>query len=290
MPYTQEQINKYNAERLAKVLPSLAEKCRIVIRFAADDGFVLLVSQGLRTFKEQDALFAKRPRVTKARGGQSMHNYGLAVDFAFVVNGTISWDEKLYRRIGGWAKEAGLEWGGNWKFTDLPHVQISNGYDWRDCLAIAQKGGLNELWNRVMTPKIRMNTLAALPAEEFEEDCIEIGKEIHFEPEAEAVTPTKPKEIEGSEPVGMKAKIAKLFAGVTGGTLSLATLKEVFSVQISAETLELLKVVLPTILILAGIAFIVWFIAEKVTNWKVTKLTAEINSDKSRDDIKVVPK
>ena len=29
-----------------------------------------------------------------------MHNYGLAFDVAVMVNGKISWDEKLYRGLG----------------------------------------------------------------------------------------------------------------------------------------------------------------------------------------------
>lgn len=33
----------------------------------------------LRTFAEQDALFNAKPQVTKAKGGQSYHNYGLAI-------------------------------------------------------------------------------------------------------------------------------------------------------------------------------------------------------------------
>ena len=34
------------------------------------------ISQGLRTFAEQDDLYKKRPKVTNAKGGQSVHNYG----------------------------------------------------------------------------------------------------------------------------------------------------------------------------------------------------------------------
>ena len=45
----------------------------------------------LRTFAEQDALYAQgRTKagsiVTKARGGQSYHNYGLAIDIVLLVN------------------------------------------------------------------------------------------------------------------------------------------------------------------------------------------------------------
>ena len=40
----------------------------------------------LRTFKEQDELWKRRPRVTKAKAGQSYHNYGLAVDIVLVTD------------------------------------------------------------------------------------------------------------------------------------------------------------------------------------------------------------
>ena len=60
------------------------------------------VQQGLRTIAEQDALFAKGRNaqgqvvnasavVTNARGGQSSHNYGLAIDVYPIVNGAIDW-------------------------------------------------------------------------------------------------------------------------------------------------------------------------------------------------------
>jgi hypothetical protein len=46
--------------------------------------------QGVRTFAEQDALYAqgrtrKGLRVTNAKGGQSYHNYGLAADCALLT-------------------------------------------------------------------------------------------------------------------------------------------------------------------------------------------------------------
>jgi hypothetical protein len=97
---------------------------------------------------------------------------------------------------------------------------------------------------------------------------------------------TETKTIPDTEPVGFKAKLMKIVASITGGTFSLAMLKEWLQVPISSETLALLKLILPTLLVLGGLALIVWYVAEKVTNWKLTKLQAEINSDKSRHDIK----
>ena len=102
----------------------------------------------LRTFAEQDGLFAQgrtKPGaiVTKAKGGQSYHNYGLAIDIVLLVdkdkNGTFetaSWDLKTdfvgdgksdWQEIVAIFKRYGYEWGGDWKFLDLPHFQKTFG-------------------------------------------------------------------------------------------------------------------------------------------------------------------
>jgi peptidoglycan L-alanyl-D-glutamate endopeptidase CwlK len=130
--FTKEKISSTNAMRLSDVKPELAEKCEAIIALAASEGFTLIVTQGYRSVEEQNRLYAIGRRgikgeriVTNARGGQSNHNHRTAVDFAFVVNGEISWDERLYQHIGRWAKQVGLNWGGNWKsFKDFPHVEL----------------------------------------------------------------------------------------------------------------------------------------------------------------------
>lgn len=127
---------------LSKVHPILAEKILRLIELAAAEGCKLVITQGLRTFAEQNALFRKRPRVTNAIGGQSYHNYGIAVDVAVVVGGNISWDEKLYKNIGRWASQVGLTWGGNWRsFQDLPHLQLNMMPSTRELLAVYNAGG-----------------------------------------------------------------------------------------------------------------------------------------------------
>jgi len=104
----------------------------------------------LRTIKEQDDLFAlgrTKPgkRVTNARGGQSFHNYGLAVDFCLLYdmdgNGTHetpSWNEKTdmdkdnqsdWLEVVAVFRMYGWEWGGTWVgFRDAPHFQKTFGY------------------------------------------------------------------------------------------------------------------------------------------------------------------
>ena len=59
----------------------------------------MLIVSTLRTFAEQDELYAQgrtKPgkRVTNAKGGQSLHNYGVAIDFALLIDGkTASWED-----------------------------------------------------------------------------------------------------------------------------------------------------------------------------------------------------
>lgn len=86
---------------------------------------------GLRTFAEQDELYAKGrtapgPRVTNARGGFSNHNFGLAIDIGiFSQDGKKYFDaHPLYKEFGSLGESLGLEWGGRWKFVDEPHYQF----------------------------------------------------------------------------------------------------------------------------------------------------------------------
>jgi hypothetical protein len=116
---------------LKNVHPVLATRAMNLIAVAKRNGYTIQITQGLRTFDEQDRLYAqgrttKGSIVTNAKGGQSYHNYGIAFDVAFIVNGKISWDEKLYYNLANWTKEVNLEWGGKWHFRDLPHCQLPN--------------------------------------------------------------------------------------------------------------------------------------------------------------------
>lgn len=115
------------------------------------------IVQGLRTIAEQNALYAKGRTapgsiVTNAKGGSSYHNYGLAIDFAILIdkdgNGTydeLSWDIKKDNDKDGVAdwlevvkvfEAAGWEWGGRWSsIKDYPHVQKTFGHKWQNLMA-----------------------------------------------------------------------------------------------------------------------------------------------------------
>ena len=145
-------MNTASENRLAKVHPRLATGVRTMIAALAAQGLTVEVVQGLRTFAEQDALFAqgrskKGQIVTNAKGGQSNHNYGLAVDLCPFVNGKPQWNDNAgFLLIGAEAAKVGLQWGGAWKkFIDKPHVQLG-GLTVAQCQAFFKKGGLENVW------------------------------------------------------------------------------------------------------------------------------------------------
>ncbi|MEP6636020.1 MAG: M15 family metallopeptidase [Acidobacteriota bacterium] len=149
-------MNNASLNRLNKVHPELANRVAVMIEALAAQGYTIEVVQGLRTFAEQDALFAQgrnKPGqiVTRAKGGQSNHNYGLAVDVCPFVNGKPVWNAApaLWFAIGTEAMKRGLEWGGDWKkFIDKPHVQIP-GLTVGQCVALHNRGGLERVWASV---------------------------------------------------------------------------------------------------------------------------------------------
>ena len=129
---SQGAMNDHSKERLAKVHPELAARVERAALVLAAEGIHIEVVQGLRTYAEQDALYAQgRTKsgkiVTKAVGGFSNHNFGLAVDVCPFVDGKPAWNaaESVWQAIGAAGKQAGLDWGGGWKsFQDKPHLEL----------------------------------------------------------------------------------------------------------------------------------------------------------------------
>jgi peptidoglycan L-alanyl-D-glutamate endopeptidase CwlK len=147
-PAVREEVNYIYR---AQIVPALTG--RAICRFAYT----------LRTFLEQDSLYAQgRTKlfdnqgkrlgvVTKAKGGQSIHNYGLALDIVLIkdTNGdgkvdTASWETNVdfdkdgksdWMEIVEILKRNGWTWGGDWKsFKDAPHFEKTFGHTWRTLL------------------------------------------------------------------------------------------------------------------------------------------------------------
>lgn len=111
---------------------------RMMISFLAaakKQNIPLLVTQGVRTIAEQDALYAQgRTRsgkiVTQARGGQSFHNFGVAFDVCGFDGKTVHYDCD-WKKLGDIGAKIGLEHGDR-GYVDLPHFQFRAGYSLED--------------------------------------------------------------------------------------------------------------------------------------------------------------
>jgi peptidoglycan L-alanyl-D-glutamate endopeptidase CwlK len=149
-------MDQATENRLKNVHPELARRVTLLLVNFAIKGVEMRVTQGLRTYAEQDAIFAqgrnghKGKIVTNAKGGQSFHNFGIAVDLCPFVDGKARFDdEKAFDSIGEEALIVGLEWGGNWKkIKDRPHIQLG-GISIKECQALYSKGGLKAVWAEV---------------------------------------------------------------------------------------------------------------------------------------------
>lgn len=138
-------MDQFTINRIAKLHPLVRDEITKIIKMC-DESLTgrakIRITQGLRTYKEQDDLYSlgrtkTGKKVTNAKGGQSIHNYGLAVDICLIINGKVaSWDiakdwdndtiADWYECVKIFAKN-GWEWGGNWKtFKDFPHFEKKN--------------------------------------------------------------------------------------------------------------------------------------------------------------------
>lgn len=159
--------DKITLDRIELLHPAVRQEVRDIylneIVPALSGRAICRLAYTLRTFAEQDALYAQgRTRlfdnsgkrlgvVTKAKGGQSIHNYGLALDIVLIkdTNGdgtfdSASWETNVdfdkdgkpdWMEIVNILKKHGWTWGGDWKsFKDAPHFEKPFGHTWKTLL------------------------------------------------------------------------------------------------------------------------------------------------------------
>lgn len=155
-------MDKLTLERIATLHPKIRKKVLDAYTYANNKllgkGVRLRFAYTTRTLEEQAALYAQgRTRlfdssgrrlgiVTKAKAGQSIHNYHLAFDIVLLLDrnndgvfesatyemldfdkdGKADWIE-----IAEYFKSLGFVWGGDWKFKDAPHFEMTFGHTWR---------------------------------------------------------------------------------------------------------------------------------------------------------------
>ncbi|MET1013335.1 MAG: M15 family metallopeptidase [Paenisporosarcina sp.] len=139
---------EYKRIREARPLPSslhkiVEEKSGKLVENADKLGIPILITDGFRSVESQNEIYGQGRTsdgsiVTYAKGGESYHNYGLAIDFALLnKDGSVSYDlqrdtngngEADWFEVARLGKDLGFTWGGDWRgFKDYPHFEYTLG-------------------------------------------------------------------------------------------------------------------------------------------------------------------
>lgn len=123
------RLNELHPSVRQSAIDAYIEACRIT-----PVGVHPYITETMRSFKRSDDLYTQgrtKPGsiVTNARGGDSLHNYGLAIDFANQINGDINWKvDANWMKVVAVFKSYGWKWGGDFKsIKDYPHFEKTNG-------------------------------------------------------------------------------------------------------------------------------------------------------------------
>jgi RHS repeat-associated protein len=142
-PNIKDIWDEHTKERIQTLHPEIRDKVTQLILDLQKQDMTVRVTDYFRTMKEQDELFDKK--ITKAKGGQSYHNYGLAIDVVEIKDGNANYDSiESYEKIAAAAKAIGFEWGGDWTTPDKPHFQIAFGYKCSELLDEIKRGNVDE--------------------------------------------------------------------------------------------------------------------------------------------------
>ena len=121
-------------ERIKLLHPKKIENFRSFIEeleSSHSDFSSILIVQGFRSFEDQDKIYAQGRTtpgniVTRAKGGQSWHCYGLAIDIVPIVNGKADWDYD-FSKFAPVAEKYGLTWGHAWNDNDHFEDNLGHG-------------------------------------------------------------------------------------------------------------------------------------------------------------------
>lgn len=144
------KVDSRSEKNIATLLPEVHPIARALVQKAAASGIEIKVISALRTYAEQDALYAQGRtapgnKVTNARGGYSNHNFGIAFDIGVFSGTKYLPDSPKYKAVGVLGIDLGLEWGGNWtSIVDQPHFQLRPSW----ASTMSERDMLTDLRNR----------------------------------------------------------------------------------------------------------------------------------------------
>jgi peptidoglycan LD-endopeptidase CwlK len=144
------KVDLRSEKSIQTLLPDVQPLARALVQKAAASGIEVKVISALRTYAEQDALYAQGRttpgnKVTNARGRYSNHNFGIAFDIGVFSGTKYLPDSPKYKAVGVIGIDLGLEWGGNWSsIVDQPHFQLRPSW----ASALSERDMLSDLRKR----------------------------------------------------------------------------------------------------------------------------------------------
>lgn len=155
--------------RLGEVHPELARRIKSMDALAP--ALSIQVTQGLRTWMEQSALYARGrtapgPIVTNAEPAQSAHVFGYAVDLVpeDIINGQPDWnrDNAAWKQMLSVGVTCGLAEGAEWRtFPDYPHFYLQElpATPTQEMLYHLTEGGILAVWQSFPAPLNNLDTV-----------------------------------------------------------------------------------------------------------------------------------
>lgn len=125
-PVTMAMCREFLADCEARMFPPL--RVTHTLRSMAEQ--LHLYAKGRKQTDNGWVVVDKKAIVTRAKPGDSPHNYGAAFDICFLGKVPYPDDEQLWEAVGITGEMCGLVWGGRFKsIVDKPHFERK---DWRD--------------------------------------------------------------------------------------------------------------------------------------------------------------
>lgn len=129
MQYSHEDLTSAD-RKWHKMNPRYKQRLLMVFKIMQErHGYEMVLLEGYRSPQRQNTL-AENSNITRARGFQSYHQFGLAADVAFKRSGKVviserdPWAMQGYQLYGVVAESVGLTWGGRWKsIQDYGHTE-----------------------------------------------------------------------------------------------------------------------------------------------------------------------
>lgn len=132
---------------LGLLAPFVKDKATSAIINAREAGYPVSIFEGFRTPYRQDLLYTQGRTmpgkiVTNAKAWRSWHQYSLAVDVAFYMNGKWSWDGD-FDKVAPFFIDQGFKW---LDPQEQSHFQIDGGFDIDYAYSITKEFGVQTLW------------------------------------------------------------------------------------------------------------------------------------------------